>query len=180
MDAGLDPKVYPMMLKASAKLSKPSLFKPSESYFEIEGFKPTKISFSLFAICCELSSISSASLRYQRTPQWNFARRGKRSLAGLLASSEHEIWATRQTPRVEAISAPHTMDERANSQFGRVFFERTRDMISLRCSEEKVSGAKIQLNATRLVRGLGRLEINQGLSTLPARSNRPGSVLIVT
>jgi hypothetical protein len=34
MDAGFDPKAYPITLNASAKFSKPSFFKPSKSYLE--------------------------------------------------------------------------------------------------------------------------------------------------
>ena len=48
MDAGFDPRAYPITLNASMKLSKPSLRSPSKSYFERN--KPTSISFSRVAI----------------------------------------------------------------------------------------------------------------------------------
>jgi hypothetical protein len=48
MDAGLDPKAYPMTLNASTKLSKPSFLTPTRSYFD--RYKPAKISFSLVAM----------------------------------------------------------------------------------------------------------------------------------
>src|ERR1017187_6301083 len=45
MDPGCDPIAYPMTLNASVKLSKPSFFKPSESYFE--RYRPANMSLSL-------------------------------------------------------------------------------------------------------------------------------------
>jgi len=49
IDAGFEPRAYyPIPLNASTKLSKPSSFKPSESY--LERYKPARIRFSLVAI----------------------------------------------------------------------------------------------------------------------------------
>jgi len=55
MEAGFDPIAYAMTLNASTKVSKPSVFRPSESYFE--RYNPARMTFSRVVISWDLTAI---------------------------------------------------------------------------------------------------------------------------